>query len=641
MPDGVAPLNIFLSEALQTFFNSLQRPTDDEKDHLPEPEKQKQTFRPVIIEIPPGYSPNVRSIVERAGRAAGLKNISVIEVPDSFLNYTAMQIRDSEGTDLKTGHRIIPDIDLTQPYVYLHIGIEASCALLISGSQSDSRSESDVPIDDYQHSRIIAGVFNRELGANKWSTKIGEQLIENLGRSRDVTIQYNTDVKSRIAEEVRRAIISHDGIFKKDEAIPLPLDINKGIRVTAGDHVLENRLETSTEISGTIQYEALESYTANIWRTVHTLLDESGYAINDLGGILLTGDAGKLDVLLDRIKTEVSAKLPVDWAGDAVSTTAQQIHILQQGEESVQQKIASPTDFYIAIRALGGSGPETRLFGEVRYTPPASFTVPLRLPTSEEFQGQFEIIKQDTESGDIRESKAYTITGQDETNGNDGVSVNVDLRSGISEEDSGWEETISVEISSSTDAVLEQAEASTWAAFYDADPSTFPSPTVENDESATYSEAITPIEEKISTAGVENIADAVYKLRSDLWERSIKKEQSIDPSQAQTLLRKLDQRLNRYDISFFEPNIGEEANPRRHFILDDEPSLMEEGSIIEVLNPGMAIDGKIAEVAEVVVANHETPSDQDQELEQDDEDVEDVQEAEKVNTHEEQQENEK
>jgi hypothetical protein len=122
-----------------------------------------------------------------------------------------------------------------------------------------------------------------------------------------------------------------------------------------------------------------------------------------------------------------------------------------------------------------------------------------------------------------------------------------------------------------------------------------------------YATKQTPLVDALERLEKTDIATAVHELRSDLWSWGVSDGRSLDPTDIEILLRELDQRLSRSGVEFYVPELGMEAQPGKHKIRKQEPADAKEGSIIEVLKPGMEVNGDPAVPAIVSISNGESP----------------------------------
>jgi hypothetical protein len=129
----------------------------------------------------------------------------------------------------------------------------------------------------------------------------------------------------------------------------------------------------------------------------------------------------------------------------------------------------------------------------------------------------------------------------------------------------------------------------------------------DTDVEVEYTIKQTPLVDAVEHLEGADIATAVHEVRSDLWNWGVSDGRSLDPSDIEILLRELDQRLSRSGIEFYVPELGMEAQPGKHKIRKQEPADAEEGAIIEVLKPGMEIDGERAVPAIVSISNGKSP----------------------------------
>lgn len=99
----------------------------------------------------------------------------------------------------------------------------------------------------------------------------------------------------------------------------------------------------------------------------------------------------------------------------------------------------------------------------------------------------------------------------------------------------------------------------------------------------------------------EVIGRMFVPVRNDLW-RALGRGENIQDG-VQMTLDELDDRLAEYGITIISPSLGDETDPRRHKVTYTDNAPEPDGTIIEVMEPGYAVDGTVKEPARVATSD--------------------------------------
>jgi molecular chaperone GrpE (heat shock protein) len=91
-------------------------------------------------------------------------------------------------------------------------------------------------------------------------------------------------------------------------------------------------------------------------------------------------------------------------------------------------------------------------------------------------------------------------------------------------------------------------------------------------------------------------------MRNRIWEQTVRTDEQLTEDEIQLFLRELDKNLRIEGVEIIEPDVGERLDTDRHSVASAEEADEPEGTILEVLSPGFAVEGTVIEPAEIKAA---------------------------------------
>lgn len=449
-----------------------------------------------------------------------------------------------------------------------------------------------------------------ELGSREWSTSLSEALLEQVGAEQDALVEYPEQDLEALAQSVRHTTRGKIEESTESDGLSITHTMGSGTKLVAGNHTLSDQVHIDRDIDVDLQYEALDDYLRELLDQIQSLSEHTAVAPDEIDLVVGSGDGYSLEVIQQTI---------ADAVPDAVSMVEE-----NSFKESVKTagKLAQPEaaglqttetiSYRIGLRGIGGSGLQREVITPILPSPTEAQLFTLETVRPNQMRGRIDLEflppgsevsnkilsvlltgippSVDAERAEIPLRLEMNTTGLPNK---EDISVTVD--------DSDLGESIQVTIADEPDAnvtdylLLPGQDQPDLSQLDDAD--------VEVE----YAIKQTPLVDAVEHLEGADIATAVHEVRSDLWNWGVSDGRSLDPSDIEILLRELDQRLSRSGVEFYVPELGMEAQPGKHKIRKQEPADAEEGAIIEVLKPGMEIDGERAVPAIVSISNGESP----------------------------------
>lgn len=449
-----------------------------------------------------------------------------------------------------------------------------------------------------------------ELGSREWSTSLSEALLEQVGAEQNALVEYTEHDLETLAQSIRRTTRGTMEESTEPDGLSVSHTMGSGTKLVAGNHTLSNQIHIDRNINVDLQYDALDDYLRELLDQIQSLSEHTAVAPDEIDLVIGSGDGYSLEVIQQTM---------VDAVPDAVSMveeksfrkSAKTAGKLAQ-REAAGLETTETISHRIGLKGIGESGLQREVITPILSSPTEARLFVLETVRPNQIRGRIDVEFLSAGSEVSDKTLSVFLTGippsvdaeraeiplrlEINTTGlpnKEDISVTVD--------DSDLSESIQVTIVDEPDAntpdylLLPGQDQPDLSQLDDAD--------IEVE----YAIKQTPLIDAVEHLEGADIATAVHEVRSDLWKWGVSDGRSLDPSDIEILLRELDQRLSRSGIEFYVPELGVEAQPGKHKIRKQEPADAEEGAIIEVLKPGMKIDGERAVPAIVSISNGESP----------------------------------
>jgi len=528
------------------------------------------------ISVPGSASRSTFDAVREAASAAGLENLSIHRRP------TPGTILPLQQTDSKS--------------TVLSVAIGAGeCDLALY------RIENGETV-------VLGRLTVPELGARNWSRDIAETILERVGAEEDARVEYSESSLEGLARSIRRDARDTGTDLLKGGDLSICHDMSEGATLTAGEHTLSEDVVVEYVLDRSLRYAALEYLLDDLVEALEALFEETGVDTTEVDLLVGSGDGYTLDVVDETITGFIES----DPDSIVVGTFDVGAEELAKGEFA-RSEVTETLAYTVGVHAATEEGIQRQSLGTVQLSIQDWHRFELEPTSTTQQRGRFTISLTPAES-DVPDLE-FTVRLYGIPPASDDNPVTIPLEVGVDTPVDISQDDVDIRVDDPALAERIDVDVGGDVAGAETPPLRFPgheSVTLEQEsEASDHAARISPITEAVENVETSDIARAVHEIRSDLWEWGVAEERSLDPSEIEILLREFDQRLSRYDIEFFVPDLGSTARPRRHEIRKQEPAEADEGSIIEVLKPGMEIDGRRAEPAVVTIASDTVPSPSD------------------------------
>lgn len=449
-----------------------------------------------------------------------------------------------------------------------------------------------------------------ELGSREWSTSLSEALLEQVGAEQNALVEYTEQDLEALAQSIRRTTRGTMEESTEPDGLSISYTMGSGTKLVAGNHTLSDQVHIDRDIDVDLQYDALDDYLRELLDQIQSLSEHTAVAPDEIDLVVGSGDGYSLEVIQQTI---------ADAVPDAVSMVEEKSF---RKSAKTAGKLAQPEaaglqttetiSHRVGLKGIGESGLQREVITPILSSPTEAQLFALETVRPNQIRGRIDVEFLSPGSEVSDKTLSVFLTGIPSSI--DAERAEIPLRLEINTtglpnkedilltvDDSELSESIQVTIVDEPDAntpdylLLPGQDQPDLSQIDDVD--------IEVE----YAMKQTPLIDAVEHLEGTDIATAVHEVRSDLWKWGVSDGRSLDPSDIEILLRELDQRLSRSGIEFYVPELGVEAQPGKHKIRKQEPADAEEGAIIEVLKPGMEIDGERAVPAIVSISNGESP----------------------------------
>lgn len=559
--DRQVPLALYLRDQLKEFEGELpQTDTSGVKSTHGEErptETQSHGYTAAVLSLPAGLTGETVSTIVSIVKDLGIPDVRTVRRPTPVIRNFAQKKPEGQIAGIHLTHN------------RLELGLYSVSAEKIE---------------------VLARQSIQNLGRERISSAIARGVIERTARDIEATVEYDETALQRVTEAVDT--ILRDGDTQDNNRLELELD--DGVRIVAGDKIISNRISIEETLDQSLIQSALDDYTSQLIESLSEFVDS--ISESQATAVVISGSYPGLTVLNDvvsgiwNIEPTHSDRPFEQMAVDAAETFS---------AEAVS--LTETADHLFSVAALDESGIEPHLLTETlrSVNQPVSFS--LRTQSPDQQVGRFEFHLRHPVTDEIEATETVTLAGVQPSGENTKIQMTC---TPTSETIDGADKlTFDVEAPANEDiqVLTDEKSDAPWLV-HGTVPETADLPEV-SEKNLSYSRLTDFDSDTDTTVNRERVAEIIHRTRTNIWSHSVKDEQAFSPSQMETVLREFDSQLERIGIEFFEPDIGAEIDPRRHRVREVEDSQEEEGTILEVLRPGVSLGGEPTINAEVVIAD--------------------------------------
>lgn len=566
--DGTSLLAVYLQHQLEKFHDKyLEEPREGDAVAEVGPHKEtvetSQNYRDVTIVVPGSFTGADIDRIESAVRTTGLDNLRVFRRPTPLIsraspppeNQTVVGISFTEGNG-----------DLG-----LYSINEKSCVTAIARDSDPS------------------------LGRRQILEDISETLIERTARNLGRTVEYEEKVLEVVSKEIVETVLSSPD---PDQAGSIELTLSEGVQVLAGEEVVGDRLDIHTELSEEIVHAALESFTDTLLKRLQGLFETSDYDPEKIDRVFISGETTGLQVLSDAIEGFLG--VAPSQPGDPVETMANAaVDLRGKLEDGTFRSVTDTVQNVVYLGAASEEGIEYQPIINPLGAVGRSYSSSLKTHAPEKQYGKFELQVRHPGSESVLERNIFEVTGlQPDPEAPREIAVKVVPTS----EDLRGEDRMDVSIHTDGGGTPKVANKTDPDAPWLIHTDTPEEADIPGSTDRVYRFARAAESGSEDDVDLEQVAEIIHRTRSLIWSHGIKDQEAFSPTEIEKVLSEFDSRLERLGIHFFEPTLGTELNPSRERAREVKESDEDEGTIIEVIRPGVLLNGEVIDEAQVVIA---------------------------------------
>ncbi|MFB6101461.1 MAG: nucleotide exchange factor GrpE, partial [Haloplanus sp.] len=439
-------------------------------------------------------------------------------------------------------------------------------------------------------------------------------VLNEVGKERAATFEFDEDAQASVRDVVHTAL-DEVGRGDTDEA-SIEFELSEGVDIADGDWFGDDTFAAALDIDVHDCYEALADELREFQSAVAELFEATEYSSDSVDELLVAGDGTRPVPVVHAIENAFERRSRLPTHGDRYTAAAAGTAILSAERAAGSSPIAAETyDKAVTIRALDESGLTDRALTSIRSGPTRPSQRRLTITDDTQLSGTFEIgyrhritgerVRSDTFVCSNLSTEAATPLTVSFRHDDARLDPDADLRTAVDVEHSeGADGDDPLHVSVSDDG------AAPWLAHIDADTDAVAPIRPDERREGQFVDARSAAERAVDGIDDESVIESAHVIRNRLWERAIKGEAGMDRDELQLLLKEFDQKLTGYGAEIIDPDVGSPVDGNRHRVLETRPDERDQGTILEVDRPGLAIDDVVVDAATVAVADETQPQDE-------------------------------
>lgn len=521
-------------------------------------------FAPTTITVPGAFSTEDLSEIESAASSAGLGDVRAVRSP--------VAIAATELPDLEEGRSLtlsVADIDEAfETFAIVTLTAAGEIEVEARSSQPGGRHELD-------------GTLAR------W-------MLNELESEHDVSLRCTDAAFDRVRSAAHDALetVTADG----ETTAAIGLDLDEGVEVTDGGVVAADALSIDLELDLQTAIRALNEPLHRIQDRIEETREAAD--ADEVDAVVLAGAGTRPAPVVVAVENAFGQRSRSPALGDRETAGAIGAAVLSRNRASGTDPIARETlSTDVVLRALGPTGVEERVVSDPSTAPGDELTARVASASDEQLSGAFEIASRHRSTGRTERSDAFVGSDLPIDPGGSAIELPIavdeerfDLDASTGEDDDSR--------NGPTIAAVDEASPP-WLVHAGVDRDRLP----ERDTPARSAfERRSDEHRALASGDDEAVARAVWKIRNKIYDRAIRREEEMDADELELLVREFDKNLRIAGVEIISPEVGAEFDSGRHRITRAEESDRPEGTVLEVLSLGVAVDGTVIETAAVVAA---------------------------------------
>jgi hypothetical protein len=518
------------------------------------------------VAVPGGYSASDISELEATAAAAGFEDVHAVRNPVAVA-----------ATEL-------PDHEKERTIGVADVGTTWASFAVVTLDESG-----DVSVD----ARTTLTGHGRE----DFDAELANWVLGRVESEHGISFECDDAAMQRVRDAVHEAMnrVDPDG----ESAATVSLELSDGVDVTDGGLLGSDAVPVDVGLDLQSCIQALRPMLREVQSAVASLFDDGPDP--DLDKLILSGDGTRPAPVLIAIENAFEQRSQTPVRGDRYTAPAVGAAILSEARTADGPTVVRETlSGDVVLRAQGEDGLEERSITRPADGPGDTRTSRLAPPSSDQLSGQFQVAYRHRLSGELEHVRTIGCTNLPSSASATELAVTVDPATALLDAEA-VDVAVDIDTSSERDrpVVAQDADGESlpWLAHADVDD---PDPREVTSESAFRHRS--DRERAMAAVDSRGVARAAWKIRNKIWTQAIRDEQDLSRDDIELLLREFDKNLRIQDVEIIEPEVGESLDTSRHSVGRATDSDEKEGTILDVLSVGFAVDGVVVEAAEVEAA---------------------------------------
>lgn len=521
-------------------------------------------FATTVLTVPGPYDATDVAAVERAAGAAGFGAVTAVRDPVAVA-----------ATEL-------PATDAPRTVGVVDVGARWASFAVVTVADGTLYTEARTDLLDH--------------GRDALDATLAHWLLNQVGREHDVTFNLDEDAMTAVVSEAHDALEA----VSADTSVDVTVNLASGIDVVDGGMFVAEEPTVTVGLSLEDCFRALEDELRDVQQAIGDLLTAADDP--DLDTVIVAGDGMTAAPLVHAVESAFDQRTRPPAQGDIHTAAALGAALLAAAHDRGETPLVRDThDRELFVRAHGESGIESQPLTGPSQATGDTCTFSLVAAADDQLAGAFELGYRHRITGEPLETAQYTCSNIPQTGPEDCLEITVPVDSTLPAADALTVTSTTTDDRSESLSIARTAEADVrWLAHGHTDRSALAD--VETGSAPSTVDARSDLKRSATALEDAAIARAALRLKNRLWRRATKQETGIDQDELEIFLREFDRTLSGHEVSFINPDVGTLMDAERHNAAEAEVSEESDGTILEVLELGIELDGVVLEAADVRAA---------------------------------------
>lgn len=525
-------------------------------------------FDPTVLTVPGPYAATDVAAVERAASAAGFEDVTAVRDPVAVA-----------ATEL-------PAADSPRTVGVVDVGARWASFAVVTVADGTLSVEARTDLLDH--------------GRDALDATLARWLLDRVGREHDVTFELDEAAMADVESEAHDALEA----VTAETSVDATVDLDAGVDVVDGGMLVGDAPTVTVGVSLEDCFRALEDDLRDVQKAIGDLLAAADDP--DLDAVVVAGDGMTAAPLVHAVENAFDQRTRSPARGDTHTAAALGAALLAAARDRGETPVVRDThDRELFVRARGESGIEPRSLTGPSRAPGDTCSFTLVAAADDQLAGAFELGHRHRITGEPVETARYTCSNIPQTGPEDRLEITVPVGSTLpAADDLTVTPTTTDERSESLSVARTDESDVRWLAHGHADRSALAD--VDTGSAPSAVDARSDLQRSAAALDDAAVARAALRLKNRLWRRVTKQETGISHDELEIFLREFDRTLSGHEVSFIDPEVGTLMDAERHNAAEAEVSEEADGTILEVLELGIELDGVVLEAADVRAAKSPT-----------------------------------